>query len=241
MIQIIKNHKWAFLLAFIAAVIVAFPQVWFRYDNRAAYEGIEIIGTDDEIPFLNRVREAQDGHLSLSSTYYKEGKDDPYLFMPLGPDIVATLGNVFSLDLNNTILFSRLFFTFLVFLVVYGFVFLLSGQKLTALASTVMLLLASVLLGREALFKMLLGRSPRTNFLMIMRPVDPAIIFLCFFGFLFCFWRFLEKKQWRWGIASTFLLGLSFYEYFYTWTFLYVFCGILLLIYLIQKNGRRPK
>jgi len=237
MIQIIKDHKWAIILAFITAIIIAAPQVYFRYDNQDAYKGIEIIGaSDDELSFLNRVREAQDGHLSLSSTYYKEGKDEPYLFMPLGVDIVALSGQALSLDLNNTILFSRLFFSFLVFILIYGFVFILSGQKLTALASSAAVLLASVLLGREALFKVLSGDSPRTGFLMMMRPVDPAMIFIFFFGFLLCFWLFLERKQWRWGIASTVLLGLSFYDYLYTWTFLYVFCGLLALIYFFQKN-----
>lgn len=236
-ITILKNHQWAILLAFIAAVIIAAPQIYFRYDNKDDYRGIEIIGaSEDELSFLNRVREAQDGHWALSSSYFKEGKEAPYLFMPLGVDVVALSGQALFLDLNNTILFSRIFFSFLVFLLIYAFVFLLSGQKLTALASSSAVLLASVLLGREALFKVLAGESPRTGFLMMMRPVDPAMIFFFFFGFLLCFWLFLERKQWSWGIASAVLLGLSFYEYLYTWTFLYAFGGLLFLVYFFQRN-----
>jgi hypothetical protein len=210
--QILKNHKWAIFFALITAVIIAFPQVYFRYHHHDVYQGIEIMG---DSPWTPRIREVQDGHPLLGSTYLKEGKSDPYLFQPLGSIIVGYLGKIFSLDINNTILLSRLLFPFLVFLVIYSFVFLLSRDKLTALASSMMVLLAKVLLSRPGLPQILSGESPR-SFLHFIRPVIRSLPSFFFFSFLLFFWLFLKKKQWRWGVASTIILGLTFYDYFYT-------------------------
>lgn len=233
MMQILKNHKWAIFLALATATIVAYPQIYLRYNLGDSYRGIEILGSiDDECAWLSRVREVQDGHPSLASVYFKEGKNDPYLFQPLGTMMVGFLGQVFSLDINNTILLSRLFFSFIVFLVIYSFLYLFTKKKIIALSVSSALLLANVLF--ESLFVRYLIIS--SNYLTLTRPVNPGLTWFFFFGFLLFFWLFLEKKQWRWGILSTLFLGLSFYDYFYTWTFLYVFCGVLGLIFLFQKR-----
>ncbi|MCH8986767.1 hypothetical protein IIA94_01215, partial [Patescibacteria group bacterium] len=68
--------------------------------------------------------------------------------------------------------------------------------------------------------------------------VNPAMIYVLFFGFLVSFWLFYKKRDWRYGIVSAILLGLNFYNYFYSWTFLYAFGGLLVLLFLIQKKWR---
>lgn len=237
MVQIFKNHKWAVLIAFASVLIIIYPQVFFRYDQRDVYRGIELIGAaDDESAWLSRVREAKDGHFSLASPYFKDGKNDPYLIQPLGSIIIAVLGNFFSLDLNNTILLSRLVFPFIVFLLLYSFLYLFTKEKLIALAITTSFFLGKVLLSRKAIFQLLSGDSPSTTFLDFVRPVNPTMTWLFFFGFLLFFWLFLERKQWHWGILSALTLGLSFYDYFYTWTFLYAFCGVLAAIFFLKKK-----
>ncbi len=59
-IQIIKEHKWAILIALLAASIVASPQICFRLDNADVYQGIEVVGMGDERSWMSRVREAAD-------------------------------------------------------------------------------------------------------------------------------------------------------------------------------------
>ncbi len=235
-IQSVKNHKWAFLFAFLVGAIMVFPQIYFQYDHSQEYQGIYISGTDNESFYLNRVAEVRDGHPSLGSPIFKEGKDNPYLQPPLGEIIIAYLGRIFFLDFNNTILLTKFLFPFLGFLIVYGFVFLISKEKLTALTSSTVLILANSLFSRHGLLVLLQGESPATAFLNFFRPVQPQMNFLFFFGFLLCFWLFFEKKQWRWGIISSLILGLSFYIYLYTWSFLYVFVGLILLIFLLKRQ-----
>jgi hypothetical protein len=238
-IEIIKNHKWAIVLALITVAIVAGPQIYFHYQNSDIYQGIEIIGNDS--PWAARVQEIRDGHINLGSVYYKDGKNDPYLFQPLGSIVVAYLGKIFSLDLNNTLLLFRIIFTFLVSLLIYGFMTLLSKNKFVALMSPIAILSAeSFLRGRSGISLLLSGESPRA-FLWIVRAVNPLMTFFFFFGFLLCFWLFYEKKKIVWGVVSALMLGLTFYDYFYTWTFLYAFCGILVLIFIFQKKWQDIK
>ena len=236
MVQLIKNHKGAILFAFLVAAIVAFPQFYFPYDHADSYQGIYIANTDNETGYLNRVQEVRDGHPLLGNAVFKDGKDDPYVQPPLGEIIITYLGKIFFLDLNNTILLARFLFAFLGFLAVYGFVFLISKAKLTAVSAATAVCLARPLLSRGALVALLKGEAPVNTFLDFYRPVQPQVSFLFFFGFLLFFWLFFKKKQWIWGIISTLILGLSFYVYPYTWSFIYAFCGVLCLILIFQKK-----
>ena len=130
--ELIKNHKWAILFAIVAAVIIAYPQIHLRYQDY--YQGIERLNaSDDESPWLSRVREVQDGHLLMSNPYFKDAKNDPYLVQPMGSIMVAYLGKFFSFDINNTILFARIFFISIVFLFIYAFILLTTNKKIVAL------------------------------------------------------------------------------------------------------------
>ena len=249
MLQFLKNHQWALVLAFIASIIISYPQISLRYDNRDVYQGVEILGgIGDERAWLSRVREAYDGHPSISNAYFKEGKNDPYLFQPLGSVIIAYLGKLFSLDINNTLLLFRLLFPFSVFLLIYGFLLFFTKEKLVALTTSAFLFFGNTIFSRNALFSMLSGDPPSPYYLNYTRPVNPLMTSFFFYGFLLCFLLFLDastrlsvKKQWIWGVASTLMLGLSFYDYFYTWTFLYSFLGVLILIFLFQKKWQDIK
>ncbi|MDO8559291.1 MAG: hypothetical protein Q7R84_03070 [bacterium] len=234
MTQILKNHKWAIFLAILTGVIVAYPQVYLRWDLGDSYQGIGLMGaSDDESAWMSRVKEVQDGHPTFSSVHFKDGKNDPYLFQPLGTMIVAYSGKLFSLNINDTILLSRLFFPFLLFLIIYAFLFFFTKEKLISLSIPSVLLLAISIFNRGAFLK--------PYYLLLTRPVNPAMTWIFFFGFLLFFWLFMERKQWRWGILSALMLGLSFYDFLYTWTFLYAFCGVFILIFLCQKKWQDIK
>ncbi|MDO8620897.1 MAG: hypothetical protein Q7R31_01310, partial [Candidatus Levybacteria bacterium] len=234
--QVFSEHRVAIGLALLASIIVALPQVYFRFEHRndGLYQGIELL---PDSPWSARAREVQDGHPNFGNIYQKDGKNNPYLLQPLGSMVVGYLGMVFSLDINNTFLLSRFLLTFMVFLLIYGFVLLLCRDKFAAMSSAVVLVLADSILSYSGLSQLFHGLSP-DNFLRIARPVNPAMIYILLFGFLISFWLFYKEKKWFYGIVSAVLLGLNFYNYFYTWTYLYAFGGVLVLFVLIQKNWR---
>ena len=242
--EILSNHRLAIFLAFLVATIVASPQIYFRYQSKNTYQGIDLANTPEEKFYLARIQEAKEGHFNLSGSFFKEGKKDPYLQPPLGEILVALLGKIFFLNLNNNILLARLLFSFLAFLLVYAFALLVSKKRLIALSSSTAVFLSDVLISRQGFFrflKILKGESPTTNFLNFSRPVHPQIDFLFFFSFLTLFWLFYTKKHWHWGILSVLVLGLSFYVYPYLWIFLYAFLGIFLLILFFQKKWAEIK
>lgn len=234
--KIIIEHKLAIVLAIIATIIVVFPQTFFRADHitDGIYKGIELI---PDSPWSPRVREAQDGYLNFGSMYYKDGKDDPYLFQPLGSIIVAFMGDLLSLDINNTMLLSRLVLTPLVFLLMYYLVYQLSRDKLASAATATMLILAESVLSYLGAYAVLSGFAP-IDFIRFSRPVNPAMVYIITYGFLAAFWLYYRRHSITLGVVSAVLLGLNFYNYFYSWTYLYAFGGLLVLIYLIQKNWK---
>lgn len=227
-------HKWALGLAVATSLIAAAPQIYFRIDHQAdgIYQGIELL---PDSPWSARAREVQDGHPNFGAIYYKDGKDDPYLFQPLGSIVVAYTGQALRLDINNTLLLFRLVYVGLASLLIYAFVYLLARDKGAALAAAAVLLLAESVLTGFGVMELLRGRSP-DDFLRIARPVNPAMIYIFFFGFLAAFWKFFERLDWRWAAAAAVLLGANFYNYFYTWTYLFAFGGVLGLSLLLRRK-----
>ncbi|MBI2673849.1 MAG: hypothetical protein HYX23_01035 [Candidatus Zambryskibacteria bacterium] len=233
--QTFLNHRMAIIFAILVSVITAFPQVYFRIDHKELYqEGKQVVEMLPHGGWAERVNEIQGGH-GLGNIYQKEGKNDPYIYQPLGPMVVAYMGEIFALDINNTMLLSRLVLPFAVFLLIYGFVFLVSRNKFAALSSAVVLLFADSVLSYSGIALLLQGVSPG-HFLRLARPVSPAVIYLFLFAFLLFFWQFYRKRNWQYGVLSAVLLGLNFYNYFYTWTYLYAFGAILILIHVLLKR-----
>ncbi|MSR87962.1 MAG: hypothetical protein EXS69_02245 [Candidatus Zambryskibacteria bacterium] len=235
--NLLIKHWVALILAVSTSILVAFPQIYFRIEHRndGIYQGIELL---PDSPWSARVREIQDGH-GFGSVPYKDGKDDPYLHVPLGSMVVAYMGSMFALDINNTLLLSRIVLPFLAFVLIYAFVFLFSRDRFAALSSASAILLADSIMDYSRLPRVLadaLGGISPSSFLDLARPVYGVMIFVPFFGFMAAFWKFFRERKWIWGAASAVLLGLNFYNYFYTWTYLYAFGSLLILIFLIRKN-----
>ncbi|MDO8231947.1 MAG: hypothetical protein Q7T37_01980 [bacterium] len=234
--QLILDHKWALILAIITAIIIAGPQAYFRlaHEDGISSQAVELI---PDSPWTPRVTEVMDGYPTLGSIYYKEGKGDPYLFQPLGSMTVGYMGKIFSLDINDTLLLSRLVLPFFVVLLLYGFVYLLFRDRLIALCSAALVTLADPILTYSGMLNFLHGISP-ASFLGLAMPVNHAMIFIPLFAFLIPFWLFYTRRTWIYGVTSAFFLGLNFYTYFYSWTYLYAFGGALVLLLLVRKEWR---
>jgi len=232
----IHEHYIAIVLGCVLAFVSILPQVYLRIDHRddGVYQGIELI---PDSPWSPRIREMQDGN-GFGSIYFHEGKDDPYLFQPLGAWSVAKIGNLFSLDINNTILLSRIILSFLSFLFLYIFVFLTSREKYVALLSASVLLFAESMLSVYGIKQFLSGLSP-DDFLRIARPLNPGMIYILLFGALISLWFFYKKRDFTTSILSSVCIGLNFYNYFYTWTYLFAFGGLLTLFHFFHKEWKR--
>lgn len=233
-ITILKNHKWAVILAVLAGIIIALPQFYFRFHD--SYQGIDMPLTGAEFYYQGRIQEARDGYYSMGNVWFLEYKDRPYIQPPLGEIMTAYLGKIFALDINNTILLSRVFFPALILLTIYAFVYFLIKRKDVALIASTGIILADNVFTRPFIMNLLKGEIVDYMALGYARPINPQISSLLFFGFLLFFWLFLVKKKWIFGILSGLFWGMSFYVYFYTWSLILVFLGILALFFFVKKE-----
>lgn len=235
--QILFNHKWAVFLAVLIGLIMAFPQAYFRYENKDVYKGVEMqIGGADELFYLGYIQEARDGHFSAANPYWAEGKELPYLQPPLGEIIASFPGLIFNLNLADTILLGRFVFPIIIFLLIYALIYHLTERKSISLAVSTTILLSTNLINPKMLWDLLIRQKVSYSFLPFSRVVVHQIQLIFFFGFLLVFWLFMVKKKWLYSFVGGIILGLSFYVYPYTWTFIYAFLGCLALILIWEKK-----
>lgn len=235
-----REHWIAVVLSICTSLIVAAPQIYLRIDHPEFYAGgYEAVEMLPDAPWSVRVREVMDGHTGWGNFYFKDGKDDPYLFQPLGSFITAWSGMLFGLEINNTLLLFRLVYPAITFFVIYAFAYLIGRNKLVALASTSLILFVESVMSpagvRDLLAGFNNGVSP-LSFLELARPVNSAMIFIFLFGFLAAFWRYYETNKRWWGVLAAVLLGLNFYNYFYSWTYAFSFGGALAVVLIIERN-----
>jgi len=238
--QFLFEHKLAIIMAILIGAFLASPQVYFQLTEKDSYKGIALGGTSDESTFLIRIQEVRDGHYMLGNSSWVEGKDLPYLFTPLSENITSFTGQIFGLNLINTIILDRLVFSAFVFLLIYILIYQFTKRKSIALVASTTVLLSTNLINPIAIWDLLVNQQTHTSFLLFSRLITPVNLSF-FFGFLLLFWFFLQKRKLVYGISSGIILGLSFYTYPYTWTFLFAFLGCLFIIYIYKKKWTKIK
>lgn len=254
MAQSVRGYWWVILLAVAVGILIFAPAVYFRYFD-FGYKGIDFFGSDAENYYVGQIQEIYDGRWSSGNVFLAENKNDPYVQQPLPAIIVALLGKILGLSAININLLTKFLFPALLTVIVYLFFSDLTGRKDVAvlMAVFVMLIQATwIFINPSSWLPFLLKgefRGTDYNFISYARPINPQISSIFFFGYLLCIWRLLfrtseqltEKSEKIYGIASAVILGLSFYIYFFTYSFLSVFNAVLFLWFLYSKDWLRLK
>lgn len=239
------------ILGMLVGILMVFPAFYFRhYDG--AYKGIDYFGASNEDFYLTQIQEIYDGHWSLGNIYLAEGKDDYYVQPPLAPIVVAFLGKLLGLSARGVNLLTKFLFPAVLTFVVYKlFLNLIGRRDLSILMAVFVMLLQAtwIFLNPAAWLPFLLkGEFVGTNyeFISYARPINPQISSILFFSYLLCIWKFLftrlsEKLEKIYGIAGAIIFGLSFYVYFYTYSFLFVLNGILAIWFLYSRDWKKIK
>lgn len=225
----------ALALSVLTGFFMVLPQLLTVAKLSANYKGISIDTGDQEIHYVARVQEIYDGHFKTGNTFVSDLKNKPYLQPPLPEMIISFFGKIFSLPAHTANDLAKFIFPAGLFFIVYYLIFSITDKKNTALFGASFLLLAVNLI---SILSYPFGRMLEAfiNFSSFSRPVNPPISSLFFFGFLLLFWKTLEEKKYSYAIVSGAILGLSFYVYLYTWSYLYVFLGFLFIIYFVKKD-----
>ncbi len=167
------------------------------------------------------------------------------MFPLLPPNIIWGIGRLLFLDTTTTILVTRFLFSALLAFTIYLFVGKLTSNKWSALVSVPFVMLAYGLVDPATLVAWIkTGVLPSEHqFLHYGRPINPQISSLFFFGYLLFFWKYLyEPGQKKLnGILATLILGISFYVYLFTWTFLFVLNGFFFWLFIFKKDWEKVK
>ena len=241
--QFFREHWLGLVLSIVIGILIALPPIWFRFS--ADYRGFPMLKNNTEAHYMAQVQEVYDGYHGLGNNLYADLKDSPYLFPLLPPNIIWGIGQILFLDTIQVIVVTRFLFSVLLAFTIYLFALKLTANKLVALVSAPFVMLAYGLVDPMAIISWIkTGAFPSEHqFLHYGRPINPSISSLFFFGYLLFFWQFLYEpaKTKVNGTLATLLLGLSFYVYLFTWTFILTLNGFFFLIFLCKKDWVKVK
>lgn len=234
--------------AILVGVIIAFPAAYFHFFD-SAYRGIEFLGSDAEIGYLAQAQEIADGHFNLGNPYLVDLKDRPYVQQPLSPAIMAGLSTVLGLSIPQGAIIAQFFFPAFLTIIIYLFFKEITKQKKISLFISLFIMMASaslIFMNPRAWIPfftkgIFIGTDPQ--FLSYARAINPQISSLFFFGYLLFLYKCLygTKQKKLFGIFAALLLGLSFYTYFFTFSFLFTFNAFVLTLLWYQKDRLRFK
>src|SRR3989338_894675 len=251
MFRLVRENWIALLLAILVGILVVFPSFYFRYFD-GAYRGIDLFGSGNEDFYLTQIQEIYDGHWSFGNIYLADGKDDYYVPPPLPAMLTAFLGKSLGISARDINLLTKFLFPALLTIIVYALFLNLTRRKDVAIlmAAFVILVQATWVLLNPAAWWPLLTKSQflgtNLNFISYARPINPQLSSILFFGYLLTIWKFLfeedvSKSKKIYGIVSAIILGLSFYTYFYAYSFLAAFNGVLAIWFLYSRDWDRFK
>ncbi|MCU0679498.1 MAG: hypothetical protein MUC28_03590, partial [Planctomycetes bacterium] len=131
---IIKKHGLALAAAAIFAALVVLPTI--RSLSGVPAQGDQIIYptfNKDEIHYQAMTEEAAEGHYGLGNTYLYEHKDKPGMQAPLAEIFIAAEAKLFGQPIPAIFAANDFFVSFINFILLYLFFYLLAGKRGIAL------------------------------------------------------------------------------------------------------------
>lgn len=228
-IHFLREHKTVLISAIVTAVIVFSPSFLFPL-MADSYKGINVgnFGVD-EFHYLSMGKELLEGH-ALGNLFLREGKDHlspeqkytPYLVLP-----IKWLGLSEKITIVTISTVYGFIGVFLLVLLIYFFALQLSQDRRLSLVTALFVVLG---------YNLLTNYLPFYYFNLYSRPLIPLTGVLGFFLYLNLLLKSLQSSKRSYCVWAGIAFGLSFYTYFYTWTFISVVSGILASFYFFVKR-----
>lgn len=232
----LKKH-WLVIVGGLAlATLILSPLILFPLMSKGAYQGINAgnLGSD-ELDYLARGKDVLEGH-GLGNPILREGKDRPDYhhayteYWILAP--VKWLGLANTVDITTIYDIYTFVGVFLLILLIYRLVLQLSPDKLLAATAAFF-----VVGGYMFVIIHLPNISPFTSdFNLYGRPVFPLFSSLVFFIYLNILLKVISGSSKKYLAAAAIIFGLSFYIYFFNWSFSLALNASLAAVYLWKHD-----
>jgi len=216
MLSLLKKHYLAIFLAIVVGSLTLFPQL-LAVREVPDFQGIYKTVNNDETYYLARARDIIDGHSFLANPYIYEYKNGQPMQFWLPDYLLAKPLGLFNIDLHHGYLFYDFFLPFILTILTYSIIFLLTKSRFWAICGAGWLHL-SMFLG-------LFNRAP-----------SPQLNHI-FWLLLFLIWLlFLKRPNYSYALLMGLSFGLLFYIYPYYWTFYVVFFVLFLCLNFLLKR-----
>lgn len=236
------------MAAFVGLIYIA-PNIFFILSLGNAYKGIPMMQTANEDFYLARIQEILDGHPMLGSFFLFEYKDQVPLTPPGGELFYAVPSILLSISPVNILIASRFFLPFVLFLLVYHLIRLLTANKeflsnkINAVAGALLITLGYDLIDYRTIFNYLKGSASPESFLIWSRPVNPVLGAIFLMSFLLLVWLVIkeEKRKKLPIVGASIFMALMMMSYFFSWGIAISIAAALILIYLLKKRYKTAK
>lgn len=225
-----RRHVAAFVLAIVAGALTIAPALVARVRIGDAYRGIPFLYQNDEETYLARMRELSEGRLSVASPFFYEYKNASSLAWPVGEAPYALLHFLTRLPLETVLVLTKALFPAALFLLVYAFVWRLTGgeekdRRWPALAAASVVTLA---------YDPIISLSG-LELSVWSRPVNPIVGALALFVVLILLERLLTTKRALLALPIGVVVGLMVW-YPFSWMIAAASIGSVWLVALITRN-----
>lgn len=228
----IKDHYWIIILSFLLTILIFAPLIAFPYVFKSEYQGININNFgSDTIFYLTRGKEVLDGH-GLGNPVLREGKDEADIYLSYSDYIllapIKLLGLAQKVEIVTVYNIYNFIGVFVLILLIYFFVWQLSGSKLLSIAAALFAIGGYSIVYNKTLFYYNLNIYAR-----VIYPFFSSLILFAYFNLLV---KSLKSAGLKYKIFAGLVFGLLFYIYFYAWSFVLALNGCLILILLFKKD-----
>lgn len=240
-IALSKRHLLAIFFALLTGLIIVAPQLVFIAHEGGHYKGLYMMmDTEAEWYYLARMHEVYDEG-KIGNPYLLEQKfEGPIVVSPGGETILAIPGKLLNISIPTLNLIYKFLLPAITFLLLYAFIFRLTTSSPWSIAGGLFFLVGSTWLYADNLSHLLRGELWWTQF-VYNRPVHPQFDGIMLFLYFNVLLSALKSRDARWFIALAALLGLSFYTYFYTFTFFLALNFVLVLLWIVFEKKDKKK
>ncbi len=238
-----KEHRTALFCAFFLGMLIVGPQLVFIEQEGSDYRGLYMMTTDGEKFYLARMHEFYDEGRVGNPFLYEHKFYGPMFYSSGGETLLAIPGKLLGISVPTLNLIYKFLLPAVQFLLAYALLFRLTGKVGWSIAGALMMFTGLVWFEWEYLKHNLYHALQtgairdlwyRPYALYIGRPVHPEfsqLLLLLYLHVSLAIHESKERNNFKKFIALGSILALSFYVYFFSFTFFLAFNAALCVIW----------